>query len=153
MDKLKYIFALAGGAVIAYFEKYAVLYVFVCAAIVLDFITGMLAAVIDGTGLSSKIARRGFFKKILLLVAVAFGTFLDVLMPFAAEKVGIGYDGTLIFSSIIGVYICVTESISVAENIVRSTGGTVPKWIIKLLKQAKDGVEKGEDDNGSGQAE
>lgn len=138
MDRLKYLLALVGGAMAAYFQKYALLYALVATAVALDLITGMCAAVIEGTGLSSSIARKGFLKKMVSLVSVAFGTFLDVLMPFASEKVGLEIGGTLIFSSVICVYICITECISIAENICRCSGSQLPGWIIKLLKQAKE---------------
>ncbi len=146
MGKLKYLFALAVGAAVAYFERYAALYVFVCAAILLDLITGMLAAVMEGVGLSSEIARKGFLKKLVLLVAVAFGTFLDVLMPFAAAKVGIHYGG-LIFSSVIGVYICVTECVSVTENLYRCSPRILPARVVRLLKDFKEKMEKNEEEN------
>ena len=146
MNKFKSFFALAGGAVVAYFEKYALLYAFVAAAVLLDLVTGMLAAVIAGDGLSSRIARRGVFKKIVLLVAVAFGTFLDVLMPFAAAKVGLRFEGALLFSSIIGVYICVTESISVAENICRCRPDILPAQVTGLLKEFQKKLEQNKED-------
>lgn len=142
MDKMKYFVAIAGGAVAAYFRQYSILYVLVGIACMLDLLTGVCAAVLDGTGLSSKIARNGFLKKLVLLVAVGFGTFLDFLVQFAVEKAGMHFD-TLIFSSVICVYICITECISIIENIYRSTGGAIPQWIVKMLKQHKESLEKG----------
>lgn len=150
MDKLKYILAVAGGAVTAYFKQYTVLYVLVGIAVSLDLLTGICAAILDGTGLSSKIARNGFLKKLVLLVAVGFGTFLDFLVQFAVEKAGMHFD-TLIFSVVICVYICITECISIIENIYRSTGGAIPQWIVKILKQHKDNLEKGENTDGNAQ--
>ena len=141
MDKLKFIVAAVGGAIAAYFQQYIVLYALVGIACVLDLITGVCAAVLEGTGLSSDIARRGFLKKLVLLIAVGVGTYLDFLSHFAAEKVGLSFD-TLIFSAVVCVYICVTESISIIENIYRATGGAIPKWIMNMLKQHKETLEK-----------
>jgi len=110
--------------------------------VVMDLISGMAAAVIEGQGLSSKTARAGFFKKLMLMFAVGFGTFLDVLLPRCAALVGLESEQGLLFSSVICVYICIEESISVLENIYRSTGKRLPKSIEKLLEAAKDRLEK-----------
>ena len=133
MHKLKFITALAGGAVVAYFKQYSLLYGIVAGAVLLDLITGLCAAVISGEGLSSSRALKGLCKKAVLFVSVAFGTFLDVLMPFSGLDVG-----GMIFSTVLTVYISITECISVAENIVRCTDGALPDWIVTLLKEAKN---------------
>ena len=147
-EALEYILALIGGALAVYFKQYTLLYVMVGMAALLDLATGVIAAVLEGTGLDSKVARRGLLKKVVLLLAVALGTFLDILLPFVAERAGIQLDKTLIFSSIVCGYICVTESISIVENIYRATGGAIPQWIMKMLKKYKEDMEKGGNDNG-----
>ena len=147
-EALEYILALIGGAMAVYFKQYTLLYVMVGVAALLDLATGVIAAVLDGTGLSSKIARRGLLKKIVLLLAVALGTFLDILLPFVADRTGIHLSETLIFSSIVCGYICVTESISIIENIYRATGGAIPQWIMKMLKKYKEDMEKGASQDG-----
>ncbi len=138
MQKLKYILAVLGGAIVSYFEQYLLLYAMVGAAVLMDLVSGMAAAVIEGKGLSSKIARDGFFKKLMLLFAVGFGTFLDVLLPWCGELVGLELESGLLFSAVICVYICIGESISVIENIYRSTGKKLPAWITKMLEIAKE---------------
>ena len=142
MDKLKYILAVFGGAIASYFEQYLLLYGMVAVAVLMDLVSGMAAAVIEGQGLSSKTARAGFFKKMMLLFAVGFGTFLDVLLPWCGELVGLEMEGGLLFSAIICVYICITESISILENIYRSTGKKLPAWISKTLEVAREKLEK-----------
>jgi len=143
MEKWKIGIALLGGAVMSYFEKYTFLYVMVGAAVLMDLISGMAAALATGQGLSSKLARTGFIKKLTLLLGVAFGTFLDVLLPWGAQTVGLELSSGLMFSAVISVYICVGESISVMENICRCTGSPLPKWITRLLKEAKEKMEEG----------
>lgn len=147
-EALEYVLALIGGAIAVYFKAYMLLYVLVGAAALLDLATGMIAAVLEGTGLDSKVARKGLLKKLVLLLGVALGTFLDFLLPFVAQRAGVHLNETLIFSSVVCGYICVTESISIIENIYRSTGGTIPKWIMSMLKKYKDDLEKGETNYG-----
>lgn len=147
-EALEYILALIGGAIAVYFKAYTLLYVLVGAAALLDLATGMIAAILEGTGLDSKIARKGFLKKVVLLLSVALGTFLDIMLPYVAQKAGIHLDDTIIFSSVVCGYICVTESISIVENIYRATGGAIPKWIMNMLKKYKDDMDKGGKENG-----
>ena len=142
MEKAKYILAMIGGALITYFGQYLLLYALVGVAVLMDLISGMAAAVIEGQGLSSKTARAGFVKKLMLLFAVGFGTFLDVLLPWCAELVGMEIQSTLLFGTVICVYICIGESISIMENIYRSTGKRLPKWIAKLLQITKEKLEE-----------
>ena len=148
-ETLQYILALIGGAIAVYFKLYGLLYLLVGAAALLDLATGVIASVLDGTGLDSRIARRGLLKKVVLLLSVALGTFLDIMLPFVAQKAGIHLDETLIFSSIVCGYICVTESISIIENIYRATGGAIPGWMMKMLKKYKEDMEKGVTGNGN----
>ncbi len=141
-EKMKILCAGCIGIVAAYFERYRLLYLLVGAAVLMDLISGMAAAVISGQGLSSKMARQGLLKKMMLLLAVGFGTFLDVLLPYAAATVGLEVNTGLLMSAVISVYICVGESISIMENIYRSTGKKPPAIISKLLTQAKEEIER-----------
>lgn len=141
-ERLRMAAAVVGGLVMAYLKQYTVLYILVAAAVLFDFVTGMGAAVVSGQGLSSKLARRGFLKKMMLLVSVAFGTFLDALMPFCVRKTGMDMQDTLIFSTVICLYICISECISIAENICRCTDRALPGWLVRLLKETKDKLEK-----------
>ena len=142
MDKVKYIIALIGGMAAGYFGQYMLLYVMVGAAVLMDLVSGMAAAVMVGSGLSSKTARAGLFKKLMLLFAVGFGTFLDVLLPWCGELVGLEMEKGLLFSAVISAYICISESISIIENIYRSTGQKLPAWITGMLEIAREKFEK-----------
>lgn len=142
MEKMKMICAGCIGIVAAYFERYRLLYLLVGAAVMMDLISGMAAAVLSGQGLSSRMAREGLLKKLMMLFAVGFGTFLDVLLPYAASTVGLEIDTGLLMSAVISVYICVGESISIIENIYRCTGKKLPAVISKLLTQAKEEIEQ-----------
>lgn len=141
MGKIKLLISFLLGLAAAYFRQYALLYVLVTVAALLDLATGVSASVIEGTGLSSKIARRGFLKKFVLLIGVGFGTFLDVLLPMCAGNIGIHLPQNLLFSTVICVYICLSECISITENIYRCVGGAMPSWIAGILREAKDNLE------------
>ena len=78
----------------------------------------------------------------MLLFAVGFGTFLDVLLPWCGTLVGLETEKGLLFSAVISVYICIGESISIIENIYHSTGKQLPAWIAGMLEVAKDKIDK-----------
>ena len=143
MEKLKYLFSVIAGALLAYMGAYIVLYGLVFCAILFDLITGCMAAVISGKGLSSSKAARGVLKKLVLLIALGFGTFLDVFIPFAAKTVNFDFNGSLIFSTVICVYIVVTECISICENILICNKSALPSWLLKLLNKAQSDIDTG----------
>ena len=141
MEKMKVLFAAGVGILAAYLQKYYLLYILVAVAVMMDLVSGMAAAVVSGQGLSSKVARNGFVKKMMMLFAVGFGTFLDVLLPYATGSLGIELETGLLVSAVISVYICIGESISIMENIYRATGKQPPALIRKLLEQAKEKID------------
>ena len=143
MSNIKYLLSIAGGAVLAYFKLYGLAYTIVGAVVLFDIATGILASIMDGSGLSSQQAYKGVIKKVVLFLALAFGTFLDVFIPYAASSVGLSVPKNLLFSSVICVYIAVTESISIVENIYRCNNQALPGWIAKFLKNAKDEINNG----------
>ena len=142
MKKFKYFFAAIGGLAATYLKAYVPLIIIVTIAVIFDFITGILSAVIVGDGLDSKTARKGVWKKGMLFLALGFGIFLDYMIPMAAAQVGFTITTKLLFSSIIGFYIAFTECVSVAENILECCPGAFPQWVLKILKEGKEQIDK-----------
>ncbi len=145
MSYVKYIFSVVCGAVLSYFRLYGIAFTVVAIAVLFDIITGVLASVMDGTGLSSERAYKGVIKKAVLFLALGFGTFLDAFLPYAAQAVNLDTPKSMLFSSVICVYITVTECISVIENIYRCNNRALPEWIVKLLRTARDDIDRGGD--------
>lgn len=142
MEKLKYLIITILGVIAAYLKAYVPLIVIVSIAVVFDFITGIVAAMYTGVGLNSAKARQGALKKATMFLALAFGIFLDYLIPMAAAQIGFEFNTKLLFSSIIAFYICFTECVSICENIFKCNPNAFPKWIVKLLS---DGIKHLED--------
>lgn len=145
MNQLKYLLSIGGGAVLTYFKLYGLAFTIVAVVVLFDIVSGVLASLIDGTGLSSQKAYKGLVKKAVLFLALGFGTFIDVFIPYAAGTVNMSLPKNLIFSTVICVYIAVTESISIVENIYRCNNNALPLWIAKYFKTAKDSI----DNNGN----
>ena len=68
----KWLVSVVCGAVATFYQQYGLLIVFVCLAIVFDCVTGLIKAKTIGEGLSSQKGWKGFWKKIALLVGLAF---------------------------------------------------------------------------------
>lgn len=138
--------ATIGGMILAHFKAYIPLIIIVAIAVVFDFITGVVAALYTGEGLNSKKARKGALKKATMFLSLAFGIFLDYLIPMAVSQIGLDFKSTLMFSSIIAFYIAFTECVSVCENIYKCNPGAFPKWIVKVLSDGKEKIEHLNDD-------
>lgn len=144
----KYLISAVAGAILAYFKLYHIAYIFIVVVALLDIVTGIAASIVDGTGLSSQKAFKGVVKKLILFVTLGFGTFLDVFIPYAAGVVNVNMPESLLFSTIVCVYITITECISIVENIYRCDNAILPTWILKILKKAKSEIDaKGDDEN------
>lgn len=132
-------------------EAYVVLIILVAAAIVLDVITGLVKCFATGEKLSSEKGQKGFWKKIMLLVSLLFAFFLDVSLPAIMEvvKIQTPFEKSLLFGSIVGVYIILNESISICENIIKANKMALPKWLKKLFQDAKKEIDEGGQKDGS----
>lgn len=139
------------GTVATLLEAYVVLVILVACAIVLDVITGLVKCFATGEKLSSEKGQKGFWKKIMLLMALLFAFFLDVSIPAVMEvvKIKMPFDKSLLFGSIVGVYIILNESISICENIIKANRMALPKWLKKLFQDAKKEIDEGGQKDGS----
>lgn len=136
------------GAMATLAEQYIVLIILVAAAIVLDVVTGLVRCMATGEKLSSEKGQKGFWKKMSLLMSLAFAFFLDISIPTVLDvvKIKLPFENTLLFGSIIAVYIILNESISICENIIKADKRALPKWLKKLFQDAKDDMDqKGEE--------
>ena len=98
--------------------------------VVVDYITGIMCAVLDKK-LSSEIGFRGIFKKVLIFTLVAIGHIID-------ENV-IG-DGSVIRTAVIFFYLS-NEGISILENAVH-VGLPVPQKLKDILEQLHNRSDK-----------
>lgn len=101
--------------------------------VVLDYITGLMCAILDKK-LSSETGFRGIFKKILIFIMVGVGHLID------SKIIG---DGSVLRTAIIFFY-CSNEGVSLLENASR-VGLPVPEKLKDILVQLHD---KGDKDNG-----
>lgn len=96
------------------------------ALIVLDYISGVLAAVVERK-LSSEVGAKGIAKKIFMLLIVAVANIVDI------NVIGEGH----VLKSVTVVFYIANECISLLENAGR-LGVPVPKKLLDVLEQLKN---------------
>ena len=103
------------------------------AFVVIDYITGVMCAIIDRQ-LSSGVGFKGIFKKVLIFLLVGIGHVLD------AQVIG---NGSVLRTAVIFFYIS-NEGVSLIENAAH-LGLPIPEKLKEVLEQLHDRSEKGGD--------
>jgi toxin secretion/phage lysis holin len=93
--------------------------------VVIDYLTGLMAAVVEKK-LSSEVGFRGIFKKVLIFMLVGIGSIID------QQIIG---DGSVLRTAVIFFYIS-NEGISIIENAGR-IGLPIPQKLKEILEQLK----------------
>lgn len=88
--------------------------------IVGDYVTGLLASLFDGTGLSSKVGFRGILKKLLILFLVLIGHQLDLALEIH------------VIQNMVSYFYVTNELVSLTENIGRM-GVPVPRRLVNVI--------------------
>lgn len=151
MEKAKWLLSALCGLILSFTKQYGIMIMLVAVAIVFDFVTGLIKASIKEE-VSSEIGKKGFFKKMALLVCLFFGFFLDFLIPYMCNSIGVTVKADTPFGMIICFYIVLNESISICENLYACNPGIMPKWIVNILLSAKqqiDNKDGGENEDAS----
>jgi toxin secretion/phage lysis holin len=94
--------------------------------IILDYISGVIAAIAE-KNLSSEVGAKGIAKKVFMLLIVAVANIVDV------NVIGEGN----VLRSVVAVFYIANECISLIENAGR-LGVPVPKKLLDVLEQLKD---------------
>lgn len=125
MKELQFIFSAIGGAVGWYLGGVDGFMYALITFVVIDYITGLMVAVLEHK-LSSEVGFRGIFKKVLIFILVGIGNMIDIHL--------LG-NGSAIRTAIIFFYVS-NEGISIVENAAK-IGLPVPKKLLDVLEQIK----------------
>ena len=110
------------------FDYPVAIYAIISIAIVLDIATGITQAAYNHT-LDSKVLRSGMVHKLSYFFAVV----LALLLEHTCRYLELGFDCTIFIP--LAVYIILTESVSVLENIVKMNPELRESPIFKLLSE------------------
>ena len=130
MDKMKFLkawLAVLGGFLLGKFDG---LMWALITFVVLDYLTGVLAAAVKKQP-SSQVGAKGIAKKLLMFVIIIIANIVDV------QVIGSSH----VLRSVTIMFYIANESISILEN-AGSLGVPIPKKILSVLEQFKDKQEK-----------
>jgi len=144
---LKLSMSVLTGLVASFWGIYGPVILCVLIAICMDVVSGLVAAMASGEKLSSRVGWIGFWKKMALILALAFGIFMDSFIPILLGTITLEIPFTMPIGTIVGCYIVINEAISIIENINKASPTALPKWIKKLLEGASKTIDEGGKDN------
>ncbi|MCR8641996.1 phage holin family protein [Paenibacillus sp. N1-5-1-14] len=133
----KMISATAGCIINYFFGGWSELLGFFTLTIIIDYVTGILAALKTGQGLSSSIGFWGITKKGLMLVVILLAHRIDLLFEVDYVMIGAIY------------FYLANELISIAENYAR-IGLPMPEQFKKIISAMKSRSDNSTDSQKSG---
>lgn len=126
MKELQLIWSSIGGLIGWYLGGIDGFIYALVAFVVMDYVTGLMAAMLEKK-LSSEVGFRGIFKKVLIFILVGIAHVMDFYL--------IG-NGSAIRTAVIFFYVA-NEGISILENVAH-IGLPIPKKLRDILEQLRD---------------
>lgn len=128
-----------------YFDIIFVPVVILIVSMVIDYISGIIAAWVKGE-LNSKKGKIGAIKKVSYMLLVVVAGIIDWLLKSASGMVGINYEINFYFGVLVSVWLIINELLSILENCTL-IGIPVPDIIKPVAMRLKILVEqqKGDD--------
>lgn len=135
VDVLRIAAAGIGGIATYIWGPWDALIIALVAMVIIDYITGVIKAAVQGK-LSSAVGFRGLLKKVAIFLLVAVGVMVDRVIPATNEAVR---------SAVIFFYIA-NEGLSILEN-AGELGLPLPAALKKSLEKMRDKEEKSDIDS------
>lgn len=141
MDKVKATVIAALSVLMSWLGILAIPVFLLVGCNLIDYVTGLVAAKYrqDG-GISSYKSIRGIFKKIGMWLLIIVGSFMDILIQYAMECVGLGLTVPFVVATVVAVWLVVNEIISILENLM-DIGVNMPPFLMPVVKYIKKQVE------------
>ncbi len=141
MDKVKATVIAALSVLMSWLGILAIPVFLLVGCNLIDYVTGLVAAKYrqDG-GISSYKSIRGIFKKIGMWLLIIVGSFMDILIQYAVECVGLGLTVPFVVATVVAVWLVVNEIISILENLM-DIGVNMPPFLMPVVKYIKKQVE------------
>lgn len=134
------IISAALAAFASYLGALAVPIIVLMVMMIIDYLSGMSAAWLEGT-LSSKLGAKGIVKKVgyMALIVVAMGVDYLICSGISAASLDLPY--TMWFGLIVAVWLIINEMISILENL-KKLGVPMPVFLEKIVNRLKITVDK-----------
>ena len=140
-DKIKLAFVTVFTTINGWLGVMAVPFYFLLLANIIDYTTGIMAAVYRGERVSSEVGFHGIAKKVCMWLLVLVGYITDFLIVQMGHTIHIEFGFDCIVALVVIFWLMANELISILENI-HDVGVDYPAPLMKILELVK---EKGED--------
>ena len=141
MDKIKTVLIVAVSIVMDFLGILAIPVFLMVGCNIIDYITGLMASKYREEQISSYKGIRGITKKVCMWLLVVVGSFIDVIINYAAQYMGIGFKISFIVATFVAVWIVVNEIISILENIIDIDEKIIPPFLMPLVRRIKKEIE------------
>ena len=129
------------AALIGYLQAIAVPLILLLVAVSCDYVSGMIAAYLEGT-LSSKKGKLGIIKKLSYLIVIVVAALLDWILIKGLDLIGQDVSiKTFYLAAVVCVWLILNEIISILENLTR-IGIPLPSFLLAIAKRLKVQTEK-----------
>lgn len=137
--EINIILSTAFAALAVYMGELAVPIMVLVVMMIIDYISGMAAAWMQGV-LSSKVGAKGIVKKVgyMGLIAAAMGA--DYLIYSGIDMVNLNAGYNMWFGMLVTVWLIINELISILENLDR-LGVPIPDFLTDIISRLKDSAE------------
>ncbi len=146
MDKIKMIMIIIISGVMDFLGILAIPVFLMVGCNIIDYITGLMASKYREEQISSYKGIRGITKKVCMWLLVVVGSFIDVIINYAAQYMGIGFKIPFIVATFVAVWIVVNEIISILENMI-DIGINLPPFLMPIVRRIKKEIETISDEN------
>lgn len=141
MGKVKAIFIAVGSALSSLLGILFIPVLLMVLSNVIDYITGIFAAVRRGEKISSSVGRHGIVKKICMWLLVVVGVIIDELIAYVISTIGWDVPLKFAIASVVCVWIVCNEIISILENM-KDIGMKIPPFLEKIMLYIKSKAEQ-----------
>ena len=147
MDKLKVLISAAVAGLLAYTKVILIPLALRLIMMIVDYISGMSKAYINGEW-SSKVGFRGIVKKVGYMGVVIVAAVMDWVIYSGLKGVGVDIKISYYLGLIVVIWLLINECISVLENL-GEIGVPLPAFLIKGIKKLQKNIEDkgGKDDD------
>ena len=99
---------------------------------IIDYLTGIMAALSRGEKISSEIGFRGITKKVGQWLLVVIGYIVDVMIEYAGHAISEEFTIPIIVSVCVASWLVFNEVISILENL-NEMGVPIPKFLVNIV--------------------
>lgn len=146
MTKIKTIFTAVVSLIMELLGVLAIPVLLMVGCNIIDYITGLIASKYRNEKINSYKSVRGIFKKVCLWILVLIGAWIDIIINYAVDYVGIGIKLPFIVATVVAIWIVASEMISILENMI-DIGIPLPPFLMPIVKRIKEAAEAAADDN------